>query len=128
MSKAVALDWAKSYLLSFGFNREIETLPVLVGNSSDHATVATDDDIIAFRSYADLEKKAEQLVFEGVTAEAFWHALSRKEFVEGVEATHNDGSVIQRLELWTAGPLAVAYLYSNRGYRRLTLRSESRSL
>jgi len=125
LSSAVPLDWERSHLLSFGVNGERETFPVLFGTRSTHQERATDEDIIAFRSYADLEKKSEQLVFQDASAEAFWLALSPKKFVQGVEASYNDGSGIERLELWTAGPLALAYQYSNRGFRRLCLRSKT---
>jgi SAM-dependent methyltransferase len=124
LSGDVLLDWGKSHLLSFEFNHEREVLPLLFGKKSNQIKPASDNDIIAFRSYADLEKKAPELVFDNEAAEAFLHALNPKEFVQGVQATYRDGSGIERMELWTAGPLVLTYIYSNRGYRRVCLRSK----
>jgi SAM-dependent methyltransferase len=125
LSADMLLDWNRSYLLPFEVNRNREVLPLLFGKKTDQIKPTSNNDIIAFRSYADLEKRASELVFEGHAAEAFLQALNPKEFVRGVQATYRNGSGIERMELWTAGPLMFTFKHSNRGYRRIALRSKT---
>lgn len=125
LNGAVSLVWDRSHLLRFRFDKQSELVPIIVGQKNKTLVHVTDEDILAFRSYDELEDKAEQLEFEGHSAEAFFYALNPKQFVGGVQSEYHNGSGTERFELWIAGPFVITYIYTNRGFRRLCLRSKA---
>jgi SAM-dependent methyltransferase len=121
---AFGLDWSKSYVLEFDGPEEKERVPLLVARAGSPQP-STLDDVLAFHIYRNLADRASRDSFDGDVAEALFEAFARDSLLFGCEAVYRNGSGTERCELWSAGALILAYTFTNRGYRRLTIVSRT---
>jgi hypothetical protein len=121
---ALGLDWSKSYVLEFDGPEEKERVPLLVARAGSPQP-STLDDVLAFHIYRNLADRASRDSFDGDVAEALFEAFARDSLLFGCEAVYRNGSGTERCELWSAGALILAYTFTNRGYRRLTIVSRT---
>jgi len=85
------------------------------------------DDLLAATLVPHLETSREGVEFRQELAEALFRGLGPHEFVRGFEALYpTDPPVVERFELWQAGPLLLLFRSTSDGVRRLYLRSALR--
>jgi len=113
--------WPASKLLCYKSKEGAFRLPALICDRAFSKSTKLEHDVLAFCASPELLDLAKG-AFEADVAEALFEALGERTFVWGIEASlEND--LIERFEVWEAGPIVLAYTYSNVRGRRLVIGS-----
>jgi SAM-dependent methyltransferase len=116
-------DLDRSYLLEVNDRHAgDEEMPITVHRSVPNPVATEPDDVLALHAYPEFRER-EAFSFEGPAAEAMHRSFVQRQRIAGYELEYHDGSGIERIELFAAGPSAYLYNSSSRGYRRLLLGS-----
>ncbi|MBX3151130.1 class I SAM-dependent methyltransferase [Candidatus Obscuribacterales bacterium] len=94
------------------------TLPVIV--AGPHLKASSADDIMSFLVTHETDFSKWMLDFgKESLAEAVFTFINPKEFLRGARASYKDGSGTYWYELWQAGPFAVVFEHTDKGFRTL---------
>jgi len=113
--------WPASKLLCYKGKEGTLRLPALICDRASSASTRLEHDVLAFCASPELFDLAKRS-FEGDVAEALFEAVGERTLVWGIEASFENDH-IERFEVWEAGPIIMAYTYSNVRGRRLVIGS-----
>lgn len=115
----LGLDLNRSSWISYeNIESDSITLPALV--AGPHLKPSSTDDIMAFLVTKDVDLSEWTLDFgKESLAEAVFTFINPKVYLRGARASYKDGSGIYWYELWQAGPFAIVFEHTDKGFRTL---------
>jgi SAM-dependent methyltransferase len=113
------VDWPASQLLCYDGIEEAFRWPALICDRQQHGSAALGLEVLAFCATPELTQLAKG-AFEADVAEALFEAVRERTLIWGIEVTFEEERM-ERFEVWEAGPIILAYGYSNKRRRRLVI-------